>query len=564
MNDSEQIRNDINDKGESNEVIIDNEGYEIDLEDDGTDEDTDDEGIDDEDTDDEGIEDDYQTDVDDELETSLIQNEEVLENLVFELNDMLTNIVVSNAEDANETYSDSDKSLDEWLHQFSPTELTDFIEMIYCKIDDYIQSNVRQMYTESFHEDLLHYLIDEVDDILMESDMDTVSNEEIAYVCEQYSYQYFDQEIHKPLVPCRSLPSNQKSWYNGTSNNETYNNETCNNDSNHGCNDSNDKLVTIDNTLNWLQSIHTPDQRTNEWYQFRANLITASNIWQVFISESSRNRLIYEKCNITTSEDGTISTQVYTNNNTNSPMHWGIKYEPLTVMIYEKINNTTIGQFGCIPHETYSCIGASPDGINIDKTSPLYGRMLEIKNIFNRDITGIPKDAYWIQMQVQMETCKLNECDFVESRFKEYESADAFYEDIVKRPDIEKGVVLMLTHLETNQIQYRFMPLTVELTKAAIDEWISEQETQVSKEYTIQQIQYWYLDEWSCVLVLRNEYWFQSVVHEIVETWDIILRERVTGFSHRTPKKRSKLHDDLLNTMNTSMSKDIKVIQLGK
>ena len=30
-------------------------------------------------------------------------------------------------------------------------------------------------------------------------------------------------------------------------------------------------------------------------------------------------------------------------------------------------------------------------GINVDKKSPLFGRMLEIKNIVNREITGIPK-----------------------------------------------------------------------------------------------------------------------------------------------------------------------------
>lgn len=512
---------------------------------------------------------DADTDYDDidptDLESSLMQNEEVLENLVLELNDMLTNMVTTNekAIDDVESVSGSEGSLDDWLQQFSPTELSDFIGMIYCKIDDYIQTNVRQMYTESFHSDLLHYLIDEVDDILVEADMDTISNEEIAYVCEFYCYHYFD---HTPLVPCRSLPSNLNSRI---LDNEDIEKSSLENSY------LEKKDSYLKQTIEWLNSIRTPDQRTNEWYQFRANLITASNIWQVFVSEASRNRLIYEKCNVTTATDGTISTQVYSNNNTNSPMHWGIKYEPLTVMIYEKINNTKVGQFGCIPHDTYSCIGASPDGINIDQASPLYGRMLEIKNIFNRDITGTPKDAYWIQMQVQMETCKLNECDFVESRFKEYESAAAFYADLDKSgsgslvdgslpESLFKGVVLMLNHKETNQIQYVFMPLSVPLTKPDIEEWIKGQEEVLSKEYIIQQVQYWWLDEWSCVLVLRNEYWFKSVVHEIVETWDIILRERVTGFSHRTPKKRTKLHEDLLNTMNTTISKDVKVIQLGK
>ena len=45
--------------------------------------------------------------------------------------------------------------------------------------------------------------------------------------------------------------------------------------------------------------------------------------------------------------------------------------------------------------------------------------MLEIKNIVNREINGIPKKEYWIQMQLQMEVCDLGECDFLETRFKE-------------------------------------------------------------------------------------------------------------------------------------------------
>ena len=85
-------------------------------------------------------------------------------------------------------------------------------------------------------------------------------------------------------------------------------------------------------------------------------------------------------------------------------------------MYYEKTYNTTVGDFGCISHTDYEYIAASPDGINIDDTSPLYGRMLEIKNTVSRVITGIPKLEYWIQMQIQMEVCDLNECDFLEMK----------------------------------------------------------------------------------------------------------------------------------------------------
>ena len=104
-----------------------------------------------------------------------------------------------------------------------------------------------------------------------------------------------------------------------------------------------------------------------------------------------------------------------------SPMHWGQKYEPVSVMLYEKRFQTKVDDFGCIQHRDYKCIGASPDGIVTDAKSERYGRMLEIKNIVNREIDGNPLKAYWIQMQIQLETCDLEYCDFLETRIKEYE-----------------------------------------------------------------------------------------------------------------------------------------------
>ena len=68
------------------------------------------------------------------------------------------------------------------------------------------------------------------------------------------------------------------------------------------------------------------------------------------------------------------------------------------------------------------------------------GLVIEIKNIFNREITGIPKLEYWVQTQIQMETCDLDKCDFVETRFKEFETEEEFYQDTTSE---YKGVILL-------------------------------------------------------------------------------------------------------------------------
>jgi putative phage-type endonuclease len=186
----------------------------------------------------------------------------------------------------------------------------------------------------------------------------------------------------------------------------------------------------IENKINMLREIPQPIQRTPEWYQFRWNLITASNAWKAFESQSTINQLIYEKCQPLKNFDNGMDEEEIKMVNTNSTLHWGQKYEPLSVLIYENKYKTKVEDFGCIQHSVYKFIGASPDGIIVDKNSDRYGRMLEIKNVVSREITGIPKKEYWIQMQFQMEVCDLDECDFLETKFTEYPDRAAYQFDI--------------------------------------------------------------------------------------------------------------------------------------
>ena len=180
----------------------------------------------------------------------------------------------------------------------------------------------------------------------------------------------------------------------------------------------------MDAKIQYLKSKPQPDQRTQEWYLRRYNMITASNAWKILDSQSNVNSIIYEKCT-------PLNTEKYTSVNVDSPFHWGQKYEPLSVQIYEKRYNTKVEDFGCIPHPDYPNAGASPDGINTCKTSGCYGHMLEVKNRASDmfPITGIPKKEYWVQMQIQMGVCGLDYCDFLETKFAEYGSYEEYEAD---------------------------------------------------------------------------------------------------------------------------------------
>jgi putative phage-type endonuclease len=297
-------------------------------------------------------------------------------------------------------------------------------------------------------------------------------------------------------------------------------------------------IKNMKNKIEGLQKIEQPTQRTPEWYQFRHNLITASNIWKAFGSESQQNSLIYEKC-----KPFEYLMTENTSVNVNSPLHWGNKYERISIAIYEKIYGTKVSDFGCIQHSQYKFIGASPDGINTLETSPRYGRMVEVKNIFNREITGIPKEEYWIQMQFQMETCDLDECDFLETRFKEYESEEEFYSGELLHE--HRGIILYFIKKITsesdnhgNAPHYVYMPLDIEITKDSVDEWIQATRASLKSEYSLYETQYWYLDEISVVFVKRNREWFSSCIPRVEKIWKVIEEERITGYEHRAVKKK--------------------------
>lgn len=288
-------------------------------------------------------------------------------------------------------------------------------------------------------------------------------------------------------------------------------------------------IENISNTINYLKGKPQPEQKSEEWYKFRNNTLTASNIWKAFGTPSVINQLIYEKCN--------VSNSIKFSNSIDTPMHWGNKYEPLSAMVYESKYNTKIGEFGCILHDNYDFIAASPDGINIEQSSKRFGRMIEIKNIVNREINGIPKLEYWIQMQIQMEVCNLNECDFLETRFLEYESKEDFDNDgtfYYNHNNKLKGIIMMFNKNDTPM--YIYPPL--KLTEEALEKWEEETMEKYNDLVWVKNI-YWKLEDISCVLVLRNKEWFKQAIPVLNDTWNIIKREKIEGFTHRAPTKKN-------------------------
>jgi len=313
-----------------------------------------------------------------------------------------------------------------------------------------------------------------------------------------------------------------------------------------------EEINLIETKIQGLREIPQPEQRTPEWYQFRWNLITASNAWKALESQSAINQLIYEKCQPLKTNNENEEEELVKMVNVNTPLHWGQKYEPLSVLLYERNYNTKVEDFGCIKHPNYSFLGASPDGINVDINSDRYGRMLEIKNVVSREINGIPKKEYWTQMQLQMEVCDLVECDFLETKFIEYPDRQSFYNDSfvdengLKNVTLsidkkDKGIILYF-HTKEGKPFYMYKPLNIS-NSPDITYW---EETELEKyeaapyNYIFIKFIYWKLEVLSCVLVLRNREWFKNNIGQLEKVWKTIEEERVSGYEHRAPKKNLK------------------------
>jgi len=284
--------------------------------------------------------------------------------------------------------------------------------------------------------------------------------------------------------------------------------------------------------LKKYESMEQPEQQSKEWFEFRREGLSASDLYKALDTQAKQNQLILSKCK-------PIDFNKKFSTNINSACHNGHRYEPLSIMHYEKDFDTKVGEFGCIKHQTIKFLRASPDGINIDPSNLRYGRLVEVKNPTSRQLDGIPEKAYWVQMQIQMEVWDLDECDFLETMFKEYETEEEFLKDGLsfthKENGMRKGIIVQF--FNNQKPHYEYPP--VDINEDDFELWY-DKTLEKNKEMSYIKNIFWYLQDYSCVLVPRNKKWFNSILPQLKTLWNIVLSERETGYAHRKPKSRNK------------------------
>jgi len=313
-----------------------------------------------------------------------------------------------------------------------------------------------------------------------------------------------------------------------------------------------DVLIEREEIYNKLRAIKLPEQRTEKWYATRRQRLTASDGGVILGQDKYRAQYTFIEKKLNPPE--------FTGN---IHCYHGKKLEEPATMIYAYRMNVHIEEFGLMVHPDISFIGASPDGIcnqyKYDgKTKSKYvGRMLEIKCPTTRKINTegevkgyICPIHYWIQVQLQLECCNLEECDFWQCKITEYESREEFIDDTdenelfrSKEFGFEKGCLIEmvpnksyknLLNCRYNSNEYKqiiydnatfIYPNKIEMSPDDCDKWIAEVLADFHDEYvgsTFHKVIYWKLELSHNEIIMRDREWFSDNYSTFEKMWKYV------------------------------------------
>ncbi len=218
-------------------------------------------------------------------------------------------------------------------------------------------------------------------------------------------------------------------------------------------------------------------------------MITASEVYKVFGTDEARREMILKK----------LEPPVYQSSGSIPALMWGTRFEPVAKQIYEERTRCKILDVSCATHPVYSFLGASPDGLIIpnEDDPKRYGRLVEFKCPMSRAMKDEIPPAYVHQMQMQMECTGIDECEYVEFRFKQVKYTEW------ERSTDTKGCFGVY---DDGRVVY------------AIDNHPHDC-----------QVIYWILTSIKQDFVPRDPQWLSSHIEQLQTLWDAVLLHRREG-----------------------------------
>ena len=265
------------------------------------------------------------------------------------------------------------------------------------------------------------------------------------------------------------------------------------------------KVIEYKTVLQALMNIPKIDQRTPAWYEARNNMITASDIAQSLgHGKFGTQRQFYEK---------KCGYEIDKFDSSMPALKWGIMFEPVAASAYSlKNEDVVVHEFGLLRHPSVGHLGASPDGISE------MGIMIEIKCPWRRKITGEIPLQYYYQMQGQLDVCGLDECDYLECGFREYDELCDFVEDFSETEDF-MGIILELKDGKG----YEYVDASLWRDVDAQLAWMDA----ATKACDVEKTHFWRLHTYSVRRVYRDDQFIKDAYTKLADVW-----QNVVSFKH--------------------------------
>jgi putative phage-type endonuclease len=245
------------------------------------------------------------------------------------------------------------------------------------------------------------------------------------------------------------------------------------------------------------------DQRTDAWHAQRGTMVTASEVSKVWQTPASRLELLMKKLEPVTRSETNPSNAI-------PALVWGTRFEPVAKKIYEDTTGCEILDVGCCQHPVHTFLGASPDGLIVprfaDADPHRYGRLVEFKCPMSRARKDEIPSYYVHQMQMQMECTGIDECEYVEFRFKQVNFTEW------QASTVTKGVFAVNPD---GKVVYK-------PDDALLHEWMPG----LADDY---QYLWWILTDIKKDFVSKDPTWLSDHLPELRAFWDDVERHRRDG-----------------------------------
>jgi len=272
--------------------------------------------------------------------------------------------------------------------------------------------------------------------------------------------------------------------------------------------------------LKFLLSLPKVEQRSKEWFDLRENRLTASDLAQAMNKGKfgTRSDLLAKKAFPVSKPMEMIP-----------PLKWGVMFEDMGMRCYqEKMGNPVLYEFGLIPNQEIECFGASPDGITAE------GIMVEMKCPYRRKYDGKIPEQYYLQIQGQLATCKLTQCDYVECYFVTLDNM-CDYELTIREGDSHGMIV---EYSKGNDFEYEYSPTGYSVVEC--QEWANGRFDEAKKigrpflKFTPWKLRHMFIER-----VYFNTGVWDGCVPCIYDFWKDVLDKRARGIEPVKEKEKA-------------------------